>query len=83
LVLHHQEAGLQRVTSVDEVAKELGSLMKAKPPTSLRETIKLLGTSMDLRQAKPKLVKVGPCKVVSINSTPRPLAPNCGQTPRM
>src|SRR5438093_3102086 len=50
--------------SVDEVAAELGSLMKAKPPMSLRETLKLLGTAMDLRHAKPKLVKDGPCKEV-------------------
>src|SRR5579864_3584304 len=28
--------------SVDQAAAELGSLMKAKPPTSLRETLKLL-----------------------------------------
>src|SRR5205809_1731900 len=38
-----------RANSVDEVAAELGSLMKAKPPTSLRETMKLLGQAMDLR----------------------------------
>ena len=50
--------------SVDEVAAELGSLMKAKPPTSLRETLKLLGQAMDLRHAKPKLVKDGTCKEV-------------------
>src|SRR5690349_18803136 len=50
--------------SVDEVAAELGSLMKAKPPMSFRETLKLLGTAMDLRHAKPKLVKDGPCKEV-------------------
>src|SRR5437868_2795323 len=50
--------------SVDAVAAELGSLMKAKPPTSLRETIKLLGQALDLRHAKPKLVKDGPCKEV-------------------
>src|SRR5215212_1948479 len=50
--------------SVEEVAAELGSLMKAKPPTSMRETLKLLGTAMDLRHAKPKLVKGGPCKEV-------------------
>ena len=48
--------------SVDEVAAELGSLMKAKPPTGFREAIKLLGTAMDLRHAKPKLVKDGACK---------------------
>jgi 4-hydroxy-3-polyprenylbenzoate decarboxylase len=50
--------------SVDEVAAELGSLMKAKPPTSFREAIKLLGHALDLRHAKPKLVKDGPCKEV-------------------
>src|SRR2546430_17680218 len=37
--------------SVDEVAVELGSLMKAKPPTSFREAVKLLGTALDLRHA--------------------------------
>src|SRR4029453_14851466 len=46
--------------SVEEVAAELGSLMKAKPPTSFKEAIKLLGTALDLRHAKPKTVKGGP-----------------------
>jgi 4-hydroxy-3-polyprenylbenzoate decarboxylase len=50
--------------SVDAVAAELGSLMKAKPPTSFKEAVKLLGTALDLRHAKPKLVKDGPCKEV-------------------
>src|SRR6266705_2206250 len=50
--------------TVDELAVELGSLMKAKPPTSFKEAIKLLGTALDLRHAKPKLVKDGPCKEV-------------------
>jgi len=50
--------------SVDEVAAELGSLMKAKPPTSFREAIKLLGQALELRHAKPKVVKDGPCKEV-------------------
>ena len=50
--------------SVEAVARELGSLMKAKPPTSMKEAFKLLGTALDLRHAKPKLVKGGPCKDV-------------------
>lgn len=50
--------------SVEEVAAELGSLMKAKPPTGFREALKLLGTALDLRYAKPKMVKDGPCKEV-------------------
>src|SRR6266487_6322179 len=50
--------------SVDEVAAQLGSLMKAKPPMSFREGLKLLGTALELRHMKPKLVKDGPCKEV-------------------
>ena len=50
--------------SVEEIAAELGSLMKAKPPTSFREAMKLLGTALDLRHAKPKLVKSGACQEV-------------------
>jgi 4-hydroxy-3-polyprenylbenzoate decarboxylase len=53
-----------RASTVDEVAAELGALMKAKPPTSFREALKLLSTAMDLRHAKPKLVKNGSCKEV-------------------
>src|ERR1043165_279643 len=44
------------VQSVDDAAAELGSLMKAKPPASIKEALKLLGTALDLRHAKPKLV---------------------------
>ena len=50
--------------SVDTVAAELGALIKAKPPTNFREALRLLGTAFDLRHAKPKLVKSGPCKEV-------------------
>src|SRR5688500_12859561 len=50
--------------SVDDVAAELGSLMKAKPPTSMREAMKLLGTAVELRHARPKTVRSGPCKDV-------------------
>src|SRR3954468_13429442 len=40
---HKRMAMSLGANSVDEVAAELGSLMKAKPPTSFRETMKLLG----------------------------------------
>jgi 4-hydroxy-3-polyprenylbenzoate decarboxylase len=50
------------VNSVDAAAAELGSLMRAKPPASFREALKLLSTAMDLRHAKPKVVKAGPCQ---------------------
>src|SRR5213082_3179766 len=50
--------------SVDEAAAELGSLLKARPPTSFKDAMKLLGTALDLRHAKPKVVNDGPCKEV-------------------
>lgn len=50
--------------SVESVADELGSLMKAKPPTGFKEAIKLFGTALELRHAKPKIVKSGACKEV-------------------
>src|SRR5688572_14771115 len=53
-----------RAESVEAVAAELGALMKAKPPTGFREALKLLGTALDLRHAKPSMVKTGPCKEV-------------------
>jgi 4-hydroxy-3-polyprenylbenzoate decarboxylase len=61
---HKRMAMSLGANSVDEAAAELGSLMKAKPPTSFREAIQLLGQALDLRHAKPKLVKDGPCKEV-------------------
>jgi 4-hydroxy-3-polyprenylbenzoate decarboxylase len=50
--------------SVDAAAAELGALLHAKPPVSLRETMKLLGQAIDLRHARPKIVSSGPCKEV-------------------
>ena len=59
---HKRMAMSMGAESVDEVANELGALMKAKPPTSFKETIKLLSLALDLRHAKPKTVKSGSCK---------------------
>src|ERR1700690_379853 len=61
---HKRMAMSMGAESVDDVANELGALMKAKPPTSFKETIKLLGQALDLRHAKPKTVKSGSCKDV-------------------
>src|SRR5271156_266984 len=61
---HKRMAMSMGANSVDEVANELGALMKAKPPTSFKETIKLLVQALDLRHAKPKVVKSGACKEV-------------------
>src|SRR6187549_907340 len=40
---HKRMAMSMGADSVDVVAAELGSLMKAKPPTSMREAVKLFG----------------------------------------
>src|SRR3954466_9801714 len=63
--------------SIDQAAAELGSLVKASPPASLKEAMKLLGTALDLRHAKPKLVKTGACKEVihRIEATPTRIEP--------
>ena len=58
--------------SVEAVAAELGSLMKAKPPTSVREAMRLLGTALELRHARPKRVRTGPCKEVVRTFEPGP-----------
>ena len=79
--------------SIDEAAAGLGSLVKAKPPTSFKEAISLLGTALDLRHAKPKSVKEGPCKEIThkfdapaTRVEPWPKAPqmlNAGQASRL
>ena len=61
---HQRMAMSLGANSMDEVAVSLGSLVNAKPPTGFKEAIKLLGTALDLRHAKPKVVKDGPCKEV-------------------
>jgi 4-hydroxy-3-polyprenylbenzoate decarboxylase len=61
---HKRMALSMGADSVDAVAAELGALMKAKPPTGFKEAIKLLSLALDLRHAKPKTVKSGPCKDV-------------------
>ncbi|MBM3847090.1 MAG: menaquinone biosynthesis decarboxylase, partial [Verrucomicrobia bacterium] len=57
--------------SVDVAAQELGALMKAKPPSSLKEAVRLFSTAIELRHAKPKTVRTGPCKEV-IHKFPSP-----------
>ena len=61
---HKRMALSMGAESVNEVANELGALMKAKPPTSFKDAIKLLSLALDLRHAKPKTVKSGSCKDV-------------------
>ena len=82
-VLQH----IARGKRIKEVAAELGSLVKARPPTSFKDALKLLGTALDLRHAKPKLVKDGPCKEVihkfdapPTRSEPWPPAPDANNS---
>jgi hypothetical protein len=42
----------------------VGTLIKAKPPSTFREALKLLGTAIEMRHAKPKRVTTGPCKEI-------------------
>lgn len=50
--------------SVDAAAAELAALIQAKPPTSLRQALSLLGKAIELRHARPQTVQDGPCKEV-------------------
>lgn len=52
------------INSITEAADELESLIKAKPPTSFREAAQLLGTALELRHARPKIVSTAGCQEV-------------------
>ena len=69
---HKRMAMSLGVATVDDAAAELGSLMKAKPPATFKEAIRLLGTALELRHAKPKVVNTGPCKDVVHKFDPPP-----------
>src|SRR4051812_11760652 len=50
--------------TVDEIAQEVQLILKAKPPTDLREGFALLKQGIHLLHARPKSVKSGPCQEV-------------------
>ena len=50
--------------AIEELAKEMELLLKAKPPTSLRHAWNLAMQGLGLLNAKPKMVRSGPCKEV-------------------
>jgi 4-hydroxy-3-polyprenylbenzoate decarboxylase len=50
--------------SMEDVAAELASLVKAKPPAGFSEALKLLGTALELRHARPVAVSKGRCQEV-------------------
>src|ERR1700732_5496973 len=50
--------------SIDEIAHQMQLILKAKPPTSVRQGWSLLKQGVDLLHARPKRVTDGPCKEV-------------------
>jgi len=61
---HRRMAMSLGADSVEAIAAELGSLIKARPPTTFQDALHLLGTALHLRHARPKPVGDGPCKEV-------------------
>jgi 4-hydroxy-3-polyprenylbenzoate decarboxylase len=61
---HRRMAMSFEAESIDAVAAELGGLIKAKPPTNIRDALALLGTAFELRHARPQIVSDGACKEV-------------------
>src|ERR1700678_2195044 len=61
---HKRMAMSMGVGSVDEDAAELVALMKPKVPIGFKELIKTLSGFLEVRHAKPKLVKTGACQEV-------------------
>ena len=52
------------IPSIDELAHQMQLILKAKPPTGIREAWTLLRQGIDLLHARPRHVNGGPCKEV-------------------
>src|SRR5213082_4236076 len=50
--------------SIDEIANEVQLILKAKPPTDLREGFALLKQGIQLLHARPKQVRDAPCQEI-------------------
>src|SRR5438128_146349 len=53
-----------QVADIEDVAREIQLILKAKPPTDLREGWNLLKQGIHLLHARPKSVSSGPCQEV-------------------
>ncbi|MEY2539502.1 MAG: 4-hydroxy-3-polyprenylbenzoate decarboxylase [Verrucomicrobiota bacterium] len=53
-----------KVSSVEDIAQEIQLILKAKPPTDLREGWNLLKQGIHLLHARPKNVREAPCQEV-------------------
>src|SRR5437667_7617859 len=65
-----------QVADVGDIAQEIQLILKAKPPTDLREGWSLLKQGIHLLHARPKHVKEAPCQEVlhEIGKLPTPNA---------
>jgi 4-hydroxy-3-polyprenylbenzoate decarboxylase len=52
------------IASIDELAHQMQLILKAKPPTGMREAWTLLRQGVDLLHARPRHVRDGACKEV-------------------
>ncbi len=69
------------VEAIEEIAVQLGGLMKAKPPRSFGEAIRLLGQALDLRHARPLEVTSGACQEVVWRADDPPKGRGLGRLP--
>ncbi len=53
-----------KLNSIDDLAQEIQLILKAKPPTDLREGWSLLKQGIHLLHARPKHVREGACQEV-------------------
>src|SRR2546423_2692596 len=61
-----------QVADIGDVAQEIQLILKAKPPTDLREGWSLLKQGIHLLHARPKHVKNAPCQEVVCRFAERP-----------
>src|SRR5947209_7863379 len=60
----HRMALALQVADVGDIAQEIQLILKAKPPTDLREGWNLLKQGIHLLHARPKHVKEAPCQEI-------------------
>src|SRR6201984_288672 len=53
-----------QISDVEDVAREIQLILKAKPPTDLREGWNLLKQGIHLLHARPKSVREAPCQEI-------------------
>ena len=75
---HRRMAMSLGASSIEEAAREIGSLLNIKPPLGFREAIKMLSSVLTLRHARPRIVKDGPCKEVVHLFTDKAKTPDAG-----